>query len=264
MATIEDLARSHTVSFINRETELVRVFHINELTADPEGQLLEAIQHPTIPAMGAQHPVATALFVVRKSANPAGENGAYVECTYSNSSGSTWNQPTPETDGEDVKQVSSSLITRRQTVDRLGAPMEMTTPPSYQGPIPDSRNYLSEAQVFRPVGTIVFERSESNPPTARARQLLNTVNNANLGTGDLYPQGTLLFARFNSESVDGGRVWRSVYEFRYDPEGWIHRDTWKTDSGKVPVDAVEQTFELYAQGNFGSLGLNWDDDQTPI
>ena len=256
---VEDLERGHSLQFINRETELVRAYHVSGLVSNPDGQLLEAIQDPAIPAMSDVHPQASGLFVVRKRAVPAGRNTAYVECIYSNTSGATWNQPTPTpgADGEDVKQISSSVVSERRTRDRGNQPMTMSPPASVSG----WPQYLSEAEVFRPVGELVFERSEGEVPAQRARTLVGKVNQFAIGA---YGAEELLFARFNSISTDGGRVWRSTYNFRHDPRQWKHRDTYKGDDNKSPPDATEVLFDVLELADFSVLNLDFSDAQTPI
>lgn len=264
MAVTEDLVASHVLIDINGGSSITRVFRVDELTAAPHGQLIEALQNPAIPDIGDQYPNQPTLFARRHQVRPDGPNAARIEVEYTVANanrGGSWNQPYPGAgnDGSDVKQISSALREVVTTRDITDTAMSLTKPASKIG----GQDYLSEARAFRPVSTLVFERTETSPPAARARAHFGTLNSAALG-GGLYAVRTLLFSGFDAQSPDGGRTWQTVYEFQYDPLGWDHRDAWKDESGRVPTDAVTVTWQILAATNFASLDLDFTDSQTPL
>lgn len=264
MATVtEDLVANHVLVDITGGSTITRVFRVTGLVAAPHGQLIEALRDPGIPDIGDLYPNETLLSAQRHEVRPDGPNAARIVVLYSVANrprGGTWNQPFPSTnDGQDVKQISSTLREVRTTEDRDSNPMSLTKPASKNF----GQDYLSEASTFVPVGTIVFERVETSPPTGRARSLMGHLNNAPLG-GGLYATATLLFSGYDAQSVDGGRSWQTVYEFQYQSNGWQHRDTWKDESGRTPADAAEQAWNVLPLASFAGLGLDFTDSQTPI
>ena len=257
----EDLVSGHRATYVASSADVTRTFRVSNLTADPWAQLDEALTDPGIPDIGDFYPSPPTnnLRVRQKDAVPDGPNAARVICLYSNKQGPTWNQAPPLGDGQDVKQVSFSVTPKTSTVDAFGDPMTLTPPPSASSLQP----YRSEAQIQAPVGELVFERTESAVPSSRMRAKVGRVNGDILGGGN-YQIYTLLFAKLDAHSDDGGATWRVTYAFRFDPDGWIHTDRWKIPTGKVPNDSVETTFVPYKAATFGDLGLDFSDAQTPL
>ena len=262
MATVEeDLVSGHRAVYVASSAEIVRTFRVWDLTSQPWAQLDEALTDPNIPDIGDFYPTPPAnnnLRVREKSAVPDGPNAARVTCIYSNRQGPTWNQAPPVNDGQDVKQITASIVPKRTTLDEVGAPM-LLNPPASAPSLPD---YKSEADIQKPVGALVFERTEADPPSARMRGKVGLLNSDTLGGN--YPIRTLLFARLDAQSDDGGATWRVTYEFRYDPDGWVHRDTYKFQSGRAIADAAETTWDVYAATTFSDLGLDFSDSQVPL
>lgn len=259
----EDLVSGHRVSFINGGITIVRTFHVSGLITAPEEQLLEAITDPLIPDIGAPYPVpAYALtFVLAKDAAPAGPDAATVSVNYSSinrSSGSTWNQPYPGAgnDGVDVKQVSSGVREVQTFRDAANNVMLLTPPPTKA----QSASYLSSATALVPVGSLVFERTETAPGTARMRDLVGKLNSPAIGA---YGDKTLLFRSFEEQSEDGGSTWNCTYVFDY-RSSWAHVDTWRDQDGKLPSDGVVESFDIFTTASFVGLGLDFSDSQTPL
>ena len=262
MATVdEDLVNGHRANYYAAGADIIRTFRVSGLTANPWGQLDEALSDPGVPQLHDPYPTPPAnnLRVQNREALPDGPNAARVIVFYTNKPGPTWDQAPPAGDGQEVKQVKASVTQKRTTRDATDTPMQLDPPPSD----PDLPSYLSEAIIQAPVGSLVFERTESAQPSARMRQKVGRVNSDVLGGGN-YQTGTLLFADLDAQSDDGGRTWRVVYEFRYDPDGWVHRDAWKLQNGKPPVDTVEVIFVVQGSTLFGDLGLDFSDSQSPI
>lgn len=258
MATVRaDLKNGHRLSNIAAGSNAVRVFYVSGLVGLPEEQLGEAVTTVGIPQLGELYPGAVGLFVQQQNASPGGKNSAKVECVYGTSQGSTFNQPPPVGDGLDVKQFSSSIESAKTITDRAGTPMTISPPAGFSSWGP----YLSAADYQVPVHSLVFERSEGDPPTQRSRDMVGSVNEFAVGS---YAANSLLFARLDAQSDDGGRVWSCTYEFRYSRDGWKHYDAWRGPTGKVPPGVSGITWDIYPVANFSSLGLDFGDSQTPI
>lgn len=252
-----DLANGHETTETFAARELTRVVRVTELTADPEGQLLEALRDPGVPQLGEFWP-GEIQFVIRREAFPDGTNAARIVCTYGRSTSTTFNQPDPVgNDGLDVKNVSASLYEIETSRDRGDVAMTLT-PPTEWNTLP---TYLSTAKTFRPAGEIVFQRVETSPPTARTRSLVGTLNNGALNS---YGDNTLLFTRLDANSDDGGRRWNCTYRFQYRADGWKHKDRWRGPDNRVVPQATEEEFDVIPEASWISLGLNWSDSQTPI
>lgn len=262
MATVKpELVDGHSYTDVLAGFEITRVFHVTDLTDDPNRQLIEAVNDPGIPPLNALYPGTIGILCVRRDVVPAGPNAARVTCTYSaNTNVSTFNQPFPSgNDGQDVKQISASVRETTTTRNRENNPMVLSPPAGWSSYPP----YLSEARILAPVSELLFERTESSPAVARARSLVGKVNQDVLGGGS-YQQNELLFVSLDAQSDDGGRLWRCSYVFRYAVNGWLHNDVWRTPEGKVPDNATGFAWEVFPQALFAPLGLDFDDAQSPI
>ncbi len=266
MPLLSDLAENHYLREVSGALEIVRVYRVSGMLSSPELQLLEARNFAGVPDFGDSYPggAVNDRYIVRaKDVYPDGPNAARVEVTYSDRPGNTWFQPDPsdpDTDGLDVKQFSSALKATRVITDRTGTVMEIPAPLSVASWPP----YIAATEMLRPVATLEFERVETAAATARARTYFGAVNEFALGTTGQWAVRTLLFARFNSRSDDGGRRWRNSYAFSYDPDTWDHEDIYHGLDGKPIVDDPPTKFEIYALADFSALALDWDDEQVPI
>ena len=258
---VEDLVDGHELNDVLGGSSIKRTFRISELVAIPSGQLIEAVQDPGIPKIGEPYPVFTTLFVLTVNARPDGPNAARVECNYSvanRDSGGTWNQPYPGlgNDGKDVKQITSGVrevITYRDTsnnVMTLNPPASKTT----------AQSYGTTASRLTPTGSVVFERTETEPGTGRMRGYVGKVNSPAVGA---YGDKTLLFRSYDEQSEDGGTTWNSTYTFDY-ATTWQHVDVWRDQDGKMPTDGVVQFFDTLETANFNDLALDFTDGQTPL
>ena len=263
MATVtEDLAANHVLIDVNGGSTITRVFRVTGLVGLPHAQLIEALRDPAIPDIGDTYPNEPTLFARQHEVRPDGPNAARIEVLYAVANanrGGSWNQPYPGAgnDGDDVKQVSSSIRQVQTNRDVGDNPMTLNPPTSKTL----SQAYLSEATTFVPVGTLVFERVETSPPAARLRSLVGKLNSTALGS---YAVRTLLFAGFDAQSQDGGRTWQTVYEFQYQSAGWDHTDSWKDEGSRAPTDATRQSWQVIPQADFSGLSLNFADTQTPL
>jgi hypothetical protein len=266
MTTVtEDLVQGHTLTDIIGGSQIRRTYRVAGLVAAAPGQLIEAIRDPLIPKIRDQYPGAEPLYVISVDANPDGPNAARVEVLYAvqnRATGGSFNQPFPSgNDGQDVKQISAGFRQRLTSFDRDLAPMTLPVPTSAQGN--DSFSYLSQANFNIPVGEIVFERVETTAAVFRARDLVGKLNDSILG-GGLYQVDQMLFSNLDAVSEDGGFSWNCTYTFSFDADRWIHHDWWKGDDGKVPPDAARESFDVIAQADFSTLGLDFTASQTPI
>ena len=254
---IEDLVNGHRANYYAEGADIIRTFYVTGLVSSPWAQLDEALSDPGIPQLFDPYPTPPAnnLRVQNREAFPEGPNAVRVVVFYTNKPGPTWQQLPPAGDAQDVKQISASVSSRTTTLDAGGTPM-LLNPPGTSKVQP----YVSEATVLKPIGSIVFERTESNPPAVRMRSKVGRLNSDLVGS---YAIRTLLFARLDAQSDDGGRNWRVIYEFRYDPDGWEHIDAFKLQTGKVADGAAVIQWDVYGAVTFGDLGLDFSDSQTP-
>ena len=263
MATVtEDLVSGHVLVDVNGGSTITRVFHVTGLVAAPHGQLLEALRDPGIPDIGDIYPNEAALTAQRHEVRPAGVNGAIIEVLYGVANrprGGTWNQPIPlpGNDGQDVKQVSSTLREIITHFDVNSNRMILTPPPSKSNGL----SFISKAKRFVPVANIVFERTETTAQNARIRSHFGRINSLAVGS---FGVRTLLFHAYDSVSPDGGRSWQTTYEFTYDGDGWDHEDIWRDENGRPPADASFQSWQIMKQSDFNALGLDFSDVQVPV
>jgi len=274
VAVEEDLYIGHQVSEARGYTYIRRIFRVTDLDpSDPATMVLRAINDPAIPDIGDKYPQVVIpgefkkyerCIVTTRDAAPDGCNAARVIVNYTNEPSSVFDQeitdaqvsagdPTP-----DVKQITVGLVSEQTTDDVNGLPMTLNAPADT-----NQESYRSTANIGRPLGTLVFERTETIPVTPYLRDAVGRINSASLG-GGTYPIGTVKLDRLDSISSDNGTTWRTSYQFSYKPGGWIYTDIWRGDDGKPTPLAVPQEFDQWETYDFGVLGLDFSDGQTPI
>jgi len=266
MPKIDDLVREARLDQLAGGTLITRTFRVYGIVDNPYDILFSASNFSGIPEIGDQYPgVNNEDYRVRsKRVRPDGKgDAALVVVTYSNKTGETWNQKIPTgNDGLDVKQFSTSLADFTTTVTSEVTPQPMLiTPPASASDVP----YLSVAKIKKPVGELHFERTETVPPSSRMRNMIGTLNAFALPSiAPVFPAASLMFTYLDARSVDGGRVWRVTYDFAFSSVGWRHRDRWTGPDGKTAQDSVEFDWPIYDEFDFGVLGLDFSDDQTPL
>ena len=257
-----DLVSGHDVELTWDQLVVRRTARVTELVSGPEGQILEAITDPGVPQLGDAYPGYPQYRVSSVVGRPGGCDAVILSIEYGfKVTGSTWNQSPPVgRDGVDIKQFSGGLTQVKTTRDRTDTEMVLTAPAAVAGDYPDQ---VSEAQAQVPIGTIRFERIETQPVGDRQRTYLGKINSTVEGN---YASRTLLCSRIDAQSADGGSSWRVQYEFSYRPGGWLHSDIWKLggSNGIVLPGTMPDSFELYDEISFAALGLNFNDSQTPI
>ena len=199
-----------------------------------------------------EYPEYDTIKVLERRCEPTSPNTAIIVVTYTNDFGSVSTSKPTTNDGPEEKQIRFSVVERATTKDRNDADMLLTPPPTRSS----WDTIKSEAQVTRPIGVLTFERTELTAPAQRMRDLVGKLNDSAEGP---YAAGTLLFSALDASgnSEDG---WQCIYEFSYDPDGWKHRDIYKSPAdNRVPDDAIEQEFDVLDTANFGPLGFDWSD-----
>lgn len=258
---VEELVEGHRYTDVLSGFEIIRIFRVGDLVDVPNRQLIEAVNDPAVPLLGATYPGTTGILCVKRDVSPDGPNAARVVLTYSAEKNvSTFNQPEPTTnEGQDVKQISSGTreLTTVFTSDTPSQPMVLAPPLSFEGLPP----YLSEAKVLVPAGEIVFERVEKSPAATAARNLVGKLNEFAVSS---WPARSLLFVNLDAISNDGGYLWNCTYTFRYDFGTWLHRDAYHAPDGRVPADAVTVSWNVLFAGDFSVLNLDFSDVQIPV
>lgn len=267
----EDLQDGHQVIEARGYTEIIRVFRATGLgPLFPETQLLEAIDDPDVPKIGDPYP-GTGVYnkyqrcVVRsKRAFPDGCLAARIVVDYSNEPTSAFDQEidlgqTQPT--QDIKQISYGLITKEVSVDRDGMDLKVLAPTQEQNDAGD-RGYIESVVATVVVGTLVFERTETQPEPNWIRTAINSVNETAIGPYDV---NQLKFVAFDQESGDAAGTWRSRYQFEFQEDGWVFATRWHFPGTEdVPIFAPLVTFNILPTFEFSEFGLDFDDAQAPI
>ena len=261
MPLLSDITRAAVIRQIAGALEVTRTFRVTGIIASSTEVLFTAINFAGMPRVGDEYPGRPEYRVRDITARPDGGagNDVLVNVVYSNKTGQTWQQKEPDTGtlGQDVKQVSTGLAEFTTSLDAAGSPMIVTVPPSESNKKP----YISVATTQRPTAALVFERTETVPPSIKIRNQVGKMNSLDIGP---WPAQTLLFTRLDAQSLDGGRIWRTIYEFSFSSVFWNHRDRFTRADGKVPSDAVEQIWQIYDTFDYSTLNLDFSDNQTPV
>lgn len=164
----------------------------------------------------------------------------------------------PEDDGPATKSVRFFGEAKEYTTDPQdsGTDLVVSAPPKYASR-PDQ---IKTVTVNESRAVIVFTRTEPVMPTLRQRTYQNKTNSVALGTGGLWPIGTIYCAVINGDKVgDLAPVVR--YEFQYNADGHTVEYKWERPPLDVPeYDAnSRKVLEPYGAADFTALGFDWDD-----
>ena len=257
----EDLTQGHRVVRDGSDIVITRVFWVRNLTDAPQFQLLEAITQAQIPSYGDQYPWGAPVeyptfeetYVRSITAEPYGAAAAKVTVEYGYVQPATVNvSDFAGNDSPEVKNITASVASKKASKDILAADMTLTLPATRSS----WPSYISEAEILKPVGTLVFERTEKTSPAARMRTYMGKINSLVEGP---FAAKSLLCSNIDAVTEDGGVTWSVTYEFRYDPDLWQHRDIYKGSDGKVPPGATLQTWDILEAVDFAPLGIDFSD-----
>jgi len=164
----------------------------------------------------------------------------------------------PANDGDATKTVRSFGVPREYTTEPLdpGEDLVVSAPPQYSGR-PDQIKTITVNESHQ---VIVFERSEPAIPTLRQRTYQNKINSVALGTGGLYPIGSVYCDVIDAVRTGTGRA-QVRYEFTWVEGGYDVEFKWE----RPPLDVSaydsgsRKTIPPYDEVDFTALGFDWDD-----
>jgi len=262
----EDLERGHVLTRSGWRRSIRRTFRVSELLEAPQYQLMEALDvlitgpydagdgdlYPFSPTP--EYPDYTSCRVINQDASPDGPNAAVIVVTYSNDRGSV-SSSRFDSDGSQTRQVDFGTKVVETQTDRDDVDMLLNPPPSRASAGAAWEPYKSTARLVKPLGRIVFEvRYDTDPEIFAYDELVGKISDGVLGK---YAAGTVMFAQYSSDG-DDVNGWPTTFSFEIDPDGWTHRDVYKSPQDKlIPADAVEQEFDVIAEANFGVFGFSW-------
>ena len=268
MGVLIDIVDGAEVEVTALDVKFVRNAYVNTLQGSTKsGKLYDAVTTVGVPEIGEAHPDVGSSICVRKVGRPQIDtddqtwNAAIVECFYELP---RFSAPPPGGDGPDFKKVSvrSVPVRRSQLPDpnNPGQLIDVTVdpPPGFTGPAEIKDVVTGELE-----GIIQFVRAETSVPTARGRIYVNKVNAVDLPSpgNPLYPAGTLLCTRCESDTNDQGVTSAVNYDFAYSPSGHLVEAKWERPG--IAVNAYDansrKRLAAYEAIDFSPLGLNFDD-----
>jgi hypothetical protein len=249
-ASIADTIEGTTLTLDeNGQKSVQRTFLVTGLSGTASAKMNEALSVSGIPAWHADHPVISGLAVASMTVTALDSQNANVVCTYKTKT-SRIMPPSTSTPGQVT--VGGSVQSTDANLDINGALMVVGPPP---GVTADSQ--VGTASIMIPQLALRFSRLEPSSPASNAKTYLGTTNS---GTFQGDAAGIWLCTRLEGVSDDGGATYRVDYEFQRCPGGWdatilwVDPETGTPPSGCVDGDGIE-TYQVYAQTNFGSLNL---------
>lgn len=255
---IEDGGEIH-ITFAGITTQRVAI--VDQLDgSDPDEMLYDALltlaAEATPIVVGAAHPTIPDIVITDMHGYPIkGCARARVELVY----GVVQYQlpATPGTDGPETKSCRTFSEAKDYTTDPKdsGTDLVVSAPPKYSG-LPDQ---IKTVSIRESRTVIVFERTEPAMPTARQRTYQNRVNSVALGTGGLYPIGTVYCDVINGDKQGDGDP-LVHYEFIYNADGHAVEYKWESPPLVVPAyDANSRKTIEPDEADFTALGFDWDD-----
>lgn len=264
MATLEasDTLDDGEVRNTSRGWEATRGFRVAGLSGPTARRLTDAVMFPGVPRYGERHP-SLPINVVDVQARylPDSPHDVSIRVSY--------RVPDEEEslggeDGEGEIEVDAVLISSMTYRDVHGEIMRV----QYDG-VPYLYTVNGETQsaghvqilkvitatVERPQVTVRVNRTEGQPPIAKAIRYSGRVNQSAIWG---YGAGTWLCRRISSRAVSGGRH-KVTYELVLDPSGW--RLEGAVDyTGLIPFDATPgngiEYFTVYPSVDFAPLRLS--------
>lgn len=260
LVDIQDGGELHT-TWNNRTTKRIAI--VDELEgSDPDAMLYDAeltlAGLGTPIEIGSAHPTIPSLIVVAFDTYPLKRCAtARVEIVYGLPD-FFGIPPDLEDDGPDQKEIRFITQPKEYTTDPLNSSNDLvvSAPPKYSGR-PDQ---IKTVVVNEGLEVLTFVRTEPSIPTARARTYRNKVNSVGLGTGTLYPAGTV-YCNAIVGTKTGSDLPRVRYEFTVNEEGFDIEYRWERPPLDVPAYDANSRKMLtpYDEIDFTALGLNWDD-----
>lgn len=280
MAVLVDISDGGTLRETSDGIEVDRVAVVTDVAGPADQYLKNALDTSGVPVIGDANPMYSGLRVRSREATDDGCGKVRIRITYGSAARSTLESQVPPTNnnGATTKNVGFSLT--QKTVSRAfnvtgGANPSSTEEILVQRP-PTSAIGGSDVvrqhppiNVLRPVGKLVFERLELDPPLSRFRQAMGKVNDRSLN-GGTYARRTLLCSNITAQSPNAGGWWQVTYEFSFDPgdndqEPWSTEVLWQNPGGVDDFDAHDdgtsrKTYTAYREEDFeGLLNINFND-----
>ncbi len=236
MSTVKlDLIKDSSATETFQNFALNRLAYISGITASNSyDYIIQAFSASGLPEIGDAHPSALAaaenVVCHQRTYKPTGNNStAIIELLYKK------NVLTAE--GQTVYEFGTNMISEETNLDANGNLMSVTK--QAEGALTSAILEYCTANVLKPQSILRATRMEYGSLNINAAKYPGAVNNANWAGG---ARRTWLCSAINCISEDGGRSYKTSYEFTYNPNGWVARVFYKTSYGKI----MKSTADDYA------------------
>ena len=256
-AVTTDATRIATVSELQGSTldaMLWDAFQALAVLSIPEGGPITInTPHLTIPGIVALR------FTVTPTGLPAADQTARIAIDYGIAVVGLPPDPGPDQDGADHKEIRFFSQARRVTRDpRDDSELIVQPPAEYSTMKPQTKTVTVDDDL----AIIVFERTESSVPTARARDFQGTTNVETLPPAlpVIYEAKTVKCRVIHANTRDAGGLYRVRYEFLHNKLG--HKIEYKWENASLPVETYDANSRKEIEPNtktFALLGLDWSD-----
>jgi len=268
MATVADVTSGSSVSETENGVDAVRAFLVSNVGGTGSQAAAKALRATRIPALYSYHPSILDLQCYNKTAEVASGSSSdqfTVLCRYKKiDDGEVPQDEQPGTGGTERKvppqiNIGGTVQTVQTTNDKDGEPIAL-------GPLTvikngEETNFPEQTGVVNiqvPQVTVRFVERRAESPGSLAFIFVGTVNSTNfLGLGP----GKVLCTRINGVSEDGGKSFKTEYEFQTNLNGWdanviyIDQETGLPLEGATEDNGGKKKVPIYPTQDFNILKL---------
>lgn len=282
MAEILDISDGGVLRETNNGIEVDRIAVVTNVAGPADQYLKNALDTPGLPQLNDANPMYSGLRCRSREASDDGCGNVRIRLIYGSAgSRSTLERQVPPSGNNDTPTKNIGFTLTSKQVSRAFNVTAGATPVSpedivVQRPSTSAIGGVSDVQLQHraitaqsPVGKIVFERLEQDPPLLRFRQVMGKVNDRSLNAG-AYPRRSVLCSNITAQSPNDGDWWQVTYEFTFDAgtaisEPWATEVLWNggqtSDDFTGHEDNVSRKqYTPYEEEDFeGLLNLSFDD-----
>ncbi|HUX01041.1 MAG TPA: hypothetical protein VMY35_08675 [Phycisphaerae bacterium] len=234
-----------------------RIATVTGVTGTGQAQLDNALNTLGVPALGAEHPSMSQLFLDEMEPSARGPGVVLIRMIYRRLEDA--DEPVDEDTGS--IEVGTTAEQSERNTDHAGALMTVTYASARES---EREQQVVTVGAYLPKTRMVVRRRETGSPGDRSKLYVGKVNT---GPWKLDPNCTArqwLCTEISGTSSDGGETYDVRYVFEYrgptsETGNWDIKGYWRGSDGRVPSDLIADagivTYQIYKSVDFDNLNL---------
>ena len=234
-----------------------RIATVTGVTGTGQAQLDNALNTLGVPALGAEHPSMSQLFLDEMEPSARGPGVVLIRMIYRRLEDA--DEPVDEDTGS--IEVGTTAEQSERNTDHAGALMTVTYASARES---EREQQVVTVGAYLPKTRMVVRRRETGSPGDKSKLYVGKLNKGPWKLDPNCAAKTWRCMAILGTSSDGGEFYDVRHEFEHCGEGsetgtWDRRGMWRGSDGRVPSDLVEgtgkKTFQVGTTIDFGNLNL---------